>query len=84
VPALCNSRVHDPIETIANDVSLLPPCSTGVQIAAITQIDHRAVGTSQIGPIVKRLRELYFSIARVERAEYKHWVSPVYQPVPAM
>jgi branched-chain amino acid aminotransferase len=59
-------------------------CGTGVQIAAITQIDHRAVGTGEIGPIVKQIRDLYFSIARGKRADYKHWVSPVYQPVPAV
>jgi branched-chain amino acid aminotransferase len=59
-------------------------CGTGVQIAAISQIDHRPVGTGKIGPIVKQLMDLYFSIARGERADYKHWVSPVYQPVPAI
>jgi branched-chain amino acid aminotransferase len=59
-------------------------CGTGVQIAAITQIDHRPVGTGQIGPIVKQLRDLYFSIARGERKEYRDWVEPVYVPVPAV
>jgi branched-chain amino acid aminotransferase len=59
-------------------------CGTGVQIAAIAEIDHRPVGTGKIGPIVTELRDLYFSIARGERKEYKHWVSPVYAPVPAV
>jgi branched-chain amino acid aminotransferase len=58
-------------------------CGTGVQIAAITEIDHRPVGSGQIGPIVTRLRELYFSIARGEREDYRDWVDPVYVPVPA-
>jgi branched-chain amino acid aminotransferase len=58
-------------------------CGTGVQIAAIAEIDHRPVGTGKIGPIVTELRDLYFSIARGEREDYKHWVSPVYAPVPA-
>jgi len=58
-------------------------CGTGVQIVAITQIDHRPVGMGKIGPLVKQLRELYFSIARGERADYRRWVSPVYEPVPA-
>jgi len=59
-------------------------CGTGVQIAAITQIDHRPVGKGEIGPIVKQLRDLYFSIARGEREEYRDWVEPVYAPVPAV
>ena len=58
-------------------------CGTGVQIAAITQIDHRAVGTGEIGPIVRKLRDLYFNIARGERPDYAHWVEPVYERVPS-
>jgi len=59
-------------------------CGTGVQIAAITEIDHRPVGTGIIGPIVRQLRELYFSVARGQRKDYLDWVSPVYVAVPAM
>ena len=59
-------------------------CGTGVQIAAIAEIDHRPVGTGKIGPIVTQLRDLYFSIARGEREDYSHWVTPVYAAVPAM
>ncbi|HUW94210.1 MAG TPA: aminotransferase class IV, partial [Anaerolineae bacterium] len=59
-------------------------CGTGVQIAAISEIDHRPVGTGKIGPIVTQLRDLYFSIARGEREEYRDWVCPVYAQVPAV
>ncbi len=59
-------------------------CGTGVQIAAITEIDHRPVGTGKIGPIVKQLRDLYFSVARGERKDYLDWISPVYVAVHAM
>jgi len=59
-------------------------CGTGVQIAAITDIDHRPVGTGKIGPIVKQLRDLYFSVARGERKDYLGWISPVYVAVHAM
>ncbi len=59
-------------------------CGTGVQIAAITEIDHRPVGTGEIGPIVTQLRDLYFSVARGERKDYLEWLSPVYAAVHAM
>ncbi len=59
-------------------------CGTGVQIAAITEIDHRPVGSGKIGPIVKQLRDLYFSVARGERKDYLEWISPVYVAVHAM
>jgi len=53
-------------------------CGTGVQIAAIASIDHRTVGTGEIGPIVRRLRDLYFEIARGKNKKYAPWVTPVY------
>lgn len=59
-------------------------CGTGVQIAAITEIDHRPVGKGQIGPIVRQLRDLYFSVARGQRKDYLDWVTPVYATVPAI
>jgi branched-chain amino acid aminotransferase len=59
-------------------------CGTGVQIVAITEIDHRPVETGKIGPIVTQLRDLYFSIARGEREDYMEWVTPVYAVVHAV
>lgn len=53
-------------------------CGTGVQIAAIASIDHRKVGTGKMGPIVTRLRDLYFDIARGKNKKYAAWVTPVY------
>ncbi len=54
-------------------------CGTGVQVVAITEIDHRPVGDGVMGPIVSRLRELYFSIARGKVPRYRGWLTPVYQ-----
>ncbi len=53
-------------------------CGTGVQIVAIASIDHRTVGTGEIGPIVRELTDLYFEIARGRNKKYAHWVTPVY------
>jgi len=55
-------------------------CGTGVQVAAVTHIDHRPVGTGKLGPIVKALRDLYFDIVRGQVEKYKHWCTPVYVP----
>ncbi len=51
---------------------------TGVQIAAITQVEHRAIGDGIIGPVVSRLRELYFDVVRGKNPKYRHWCTPVY------
>jgi branched-chain amino acid aminotransferase len=49
-----------------------------VQIAAITQVDHRSLGDGNIGPITARLRQLYFDVVRGRNADYRHWCTPVY------
>jgi branched-chain amino acid aminotransferase len=53
-------------------------CGTGVQMAAIIEVDRRPVGRGKMGPIVKSLRDLYFSVVRGQHAGYKHWCMPVY------
>ncbi len=55
-------------------------CGTGVQIVAITEVDHRPVGTGKMGPIVRQLRQLYFDIVRGKNARYRDWNVPVYDP----
>jgi len=53
-------------------------CGTGVQIVAIAEIDHRPVGTGRIGPVVSKLRDLYFDIVKGRVEKYRHWCTPVY------
>jgi branched-chain amino acid aminotransferase len=60
-------------------------CGTGVQVAAITRVDHRTIGDGKMGSITKRLRDLYFDVVRGNVRNYADWCSPVYvqEPVPA-
>jgi len=58
-------------------------CGTGVQLAAITLVDHRPVGTGKMGPITARLRELYFNVVRGRVKKYSEWCAPVYQAAKA-
>jgi branched-chain amino acid aminotransferase len=51
---------------------------TGVQVAAITRVEHRPIGTGSIGPVVGRLRELYFDVVRGKNPAYRQWCTPVY------
>jgi branched-chain amino acid aminotransferase len=51
---------------------------TGVQIAAVTRIDHRNVGTGVMGPVTGELRRRFFSIVRGEVEKYRHWLLPIY------
>ncbi|HVM30178.1 MAG TPA: branched-chain amino acid transaminase [Candidatus Limnocylindrales bacterium] len=60
---------------IADEVFL---CGTGAQISPVVEIDHRAVGTGDVGPITERLTELYFDVVRGRNDKYAHWVTPIY------
>jgi branched-chain amino acid aminotransferase len=54
-------------------------CGTGVQVAAVIEIDGRPVGSGRIGPVAGKLRNLYFDVARGMVDKYKHWCMPVYK-----
>jgi branched-chain amino acid aminotransferase len=51
---------------------------TGVQVTAIVSVDHRPIGTGQMGPIVHAIRDLYFEVVRGNVKKYRHWCAPVY------
>jgi len=54
---------------------------TGVQITAVTKIDHRQIGTGSMGQVVRQLRELYFNVVRGRVLKYRDWCVPVYGTV---
>jgi branched-chain amino acid aminotransferase len=57
-------------------------CGTGVQVAAITRVDHRTIGDGNMGLVTKRLRDLYFDIVRGNVQSYVDWCTPVYVQEP--
>jgi len=52
---------------------------TGVQLAAITRVDHRPIGEGKMGPVVSELRDLFFNVVRGKAQKYRHWCAPVYE-----
>ena len=50
---------------------------TGFQIAPIVEVDGRQVGSGEVGPIARRLQELYFKAARGENPDYADWTVAV-------
>jgi len=53
-------------------------CGTGVQIAPVTSVDGRDVGSGKIGDITRALQDLYLAAVRGELEEYRSWLTPVY------
>src|SRR5918994_7706721 len=52
---------------VADEVFLT---GTGFQIAPVTEIDDRPIGTGEMGPVSARLQELYFEADRGENPDY--------------
>jgi branched-chain amino acid aminotransferase len=56
---------------------------TAAQITAVTHVDHRSIGTGQMGPITARLRQIFNDVVRGREQKYQHWIVPVYVEAPA-
>lgn len=55
---------------------------TAAQVTAITQVDHRAIGTGEMGPHTAQLRETYLDVVRGRIDKYTHWNAAVYLEEP--
>lgn len=53
-------------------------CGTGVQICAISRIEHRTIGAGGMGDITGRLRALFFDVVAGKVERFRSWLSPVY------
>jgi branched-chain amino acid aminotransferase len=53
-------------------------CGTGAQVSPVTELDHRAIGNGRVGPLSRRLQELYFRAVRGDEPRYRDWLMPVY------
>lgn len=59
---------------VADEVVL---CGTGVQVSPVIEVDHRPVGSGEIGPISRLIRDRYFDAVRGRLPEYSHWLTPI-------
>lgn len=59
---------------IAEEVFLT---GTACQVAYFSKIDNRKIGTGRIGPITKRLQEIYFDAVHGRLPEYKTWLTSI-------
>lgn len=51
---------------------------TAAQVVAVTQVDHRLIGSGMMGPITSKLRELYLKAVHGRLPDYLHWNLAVY------
>ncbi len=69
-------RVIDRTEVYLADEAFLT--GTAAQISAATRVDHRPIGTGQMGPVVTRLRTLFDDAVRGNLPQFRQWNVPVY------
>ncbi|MBF8289407.1 MAG: Branched-chain-amino-acid aminotransferase [Chloroflexi bacterium] len=50
---------------------------TGVQLAAVVELDHRKIGDGEIGPITRTMRQAYFEAVRGRAPAFGHWLTPI-------
>ena len=61
---------------IADEIFL---CGTGVQVSPVIEVDHRKVGTGQVGPIGRAIATTLLSAVRGRLPEFEHWLTPINQ-----
>jgi branched-chain amino acid aminotransferase len=52
-------------------------CGTGVQLSPVVELDHRSVGSGEIGPVTRRMRGAYFDAVRGRTPAFAHWLTPI-------
>jgi len=76
-------RGVDRTEIVVADELFL--CGTAAQIAPVTRIDGRLVGSGMPGPLTLQLQSLYERAVHAKIPQYRSWIEPVYgyaRPVP--
>jgi branched-chain amino acid aminotransferase len=51
---------------------------TGVQVTAVTKVEHRPIGDGKMGPVTRQLRDLFFDVVAGRVPKYRDWLTPVY------
>jgi branched-chain amino acid aminotransferase len=54
-------------------------CGTGAQVAPCVKVDGRDVGKGEIGPVAKKIGEVYFAIAHGDDKRHAEWRTAVYR-----
>lgn len=54
---------------------------TAAQVTAVTRVDHRPIGSGEMGPITTKLRQLYNEVVYGRHPRYRSWNLPVYAEI---
>jgi branched-chain amino acid aminotransferase len=52
-------------------------CGTATEIAPVTKVDHRVIGSGKIGALTQQLQDLYQQVVRGQLPKYQEWLMVV-------
>src|SRR3954451_3547421 len=52
-------------------------CGTGVQVSPVVEIDHRKIGSGDVGPVARLIKDRYFDAVRGRLPQYEQWLTPI-------
>ena len=52
-------------------------CGTGVQLAPVTELDHRKIAGGAIGPVTKQVHQAYYAAVRGDDKRFMHWLTEI-------
>ena len=67
-------RVHRSELYLADEIFLT---GTAAHVTAVGELDHRKIGSGQLGPITNRIQELYFGVVTGRNRKYADWCTAV-------
>jgi len=70
-------RTIDRSELYTADECLLT--GTAAHITPVAEIDHRRIGSGEVGEITGKLQNIYFELIRGSNPKYSRWCIPVYK-----
>jgi branched-chain amino acid aminotransferase len=53
-------------------------CGTGVEVTPIGSVDHIRLGNGGVGPITRKVMDMYYNLVHGVDPKYRHWLTPVY------
>jgi branched-chain amino acid aminotransferase len=52
-------------------------CGTATEIAPVTMVDHRIIGSGKMGALTQKLQGLYQQVVRGKLPQYQHWLMTI-------
>ncbi len=53
-------------------------CGTGVSLVPVIEVDRRPIGGGAVGPVSRKLHDLYYRTVVGKEPRYRSWCTPVY------